>query len=303
MLTRRTLALASLAAFAHRPAFAETSPVTIGFVPSGDFAPVIMAQDKGLFAKAGLATKTMIIPLISDIPAGLVSGSMQIGATTGPALMQAVENGLDLVVVSGNSRWNPKVATASILVAKDSGIDKPEDLAGKRIGIPGLNSVMDLLFRRWLILHHISPDKIVPIEVSLPAMGDLLRTHQIDAALAKEPFITRSLANGAVVRLADYVKEVDPNGLNLVWVSTRDWADANHAAIEKFRVGLRAGIDFFEHDPEAPAIELRVLKSNTTVMPNFDTVVTAADLQFQEDLAKQFGLVQGKDDVKKLLVS
>jgi NitT/TauT family transport system substrate-binding protein len=228
---------------------------------------------------------------------------MQIGATTGPALMQAVENGLDLVVVSGNSRWNPKVATASILVAKDGGIDKPEDLAGKRIGIPGLNSVMDLLFRRWLILHHISPDKIVPIEVSLPAMGDLLRTHQIDAALAKEPFITRSLANGAVVRLADYVKEVDPNGLNLVWVSTRDWADANHAAIEKFRVGLRAGIDFFEHDPEAPAIELRVLKSNTTVMPNFDTVVTAADLQFQEDLAKQFGLVQGKDDVKKLLVS
>ena len=306
MLTRRALAIAGLAAgatLAARDARAQGATVNIGFVPSGDFAPVIMAQEKGLFKKAGLETKTIIIPLISDIPAGLISNSMQIGASTGPALMQAVDNGLDLVVVSGNSRWSPTVATASLLVARDGGITRPEDLKGKRIGVPGLNSVMDLLFRRWLLLHHVQPDQVVDVEVTLPQMGDLIRTHQIDAALVKEPFITRALASGAVVRLADYVKEVDPNGLNLVWISTRDWAEANRPAITEFRSGLQAGIEFFLHDPEAPAIELRVLKSNTTVLPNFDTNVTTADLQFQEDLARQFGLIQGKPDVSKLLVS
>jgi NitT/TauT family transport system substrate-binding protein len=304
MLTRRTLALAGLAgAMTTARARAEAPPITIGFVQSGDFAPAIMAQEKGLFAKAGLDTKTLMIPIISDIPAGLVSGSMQIGASTGPALMQAVDNGLDLVLVSGNSRWSPTVATTSLLVAKDGGITKPEDLRGKRVGVPSLNSVLELLFRRWLLLHGVKPQDLTYVELAFPQMGDLVRTHQLDAAVVKEPFVGRALAGGAVVRLADFIKEVDSNGLNIIWLATREWADANRSAIAQFRAGLQSGIDFFLHDPEAPAIELRVLKSTTTVIPVFDTHVSTADLQFQEDLARQFGLIQGTPDVAKLIVS
>ena len=308
-LSRRGLAMAGLAtclAGSARRAWAwagAAAPITIGIVPSGDFAPAIMAQEKGFFAAQGLASHVTIIPLIGNIPAGLMSGSMQIGVTTGPTMLQAVENGLDLVAVSGNSRFSPDIATVSLLVAKDGGIASPADLRGKRIGLPGLGSQLDLLFRRWLLLHGVAPKDVVSIELSFPQMGDLLRSHQIDAAVVKEPFVSRALAGGGVVRLADYVREVDPHGINVFWIATRAWAEANRPALAQFRAGLRQGMDFFLHDPEAHAIEQRVLHSTTTVLPVLDTEITASDLQFEADVARQFGLLEGsKLDPAKLIV-
>lgn len=307
-LTRRSLttgSLATLAAGLATPHIARAAaPVVLGMVPSGDFAPAIIAKEKGFFAAQGLDATYTIIPLIGDIPAGLISGSMQIGVTAGPTLLQAVENGLDLVAVSGNSRFSPDIATVSLLTAKEGGLARPEDLRGKRVAVPGLNSVLDLLFRRWLIRHGMQPSDVTLVEVTFPAMGDLLRSHQVDAAIVKEPFVTRALASGAAMRLANYIPEVDPHGLNVFWIATRKWAEANRPAVAQFRAGLRQGMEFFRHDPEAKEIEQRVLHSTTTVIPAFDTEITAADLQFEEEIGRQFGLIQGdKIDAARLIVS
>jgi NitT/TauT family transport system substrate-binding protein len=293
VLTRRALTLGGAALGVSVPclAFADDPAITLGIVQSGDFLPAIVADRKGFFKNEGLDVRIVTIPIISNIPAGLTSGSMQMGVTTGATFIQAVANGLDLVVVSGNSRFAPDIATASLIAGKDAGLKTAKDLRGKRIAVPGLNSVLDLLFRRWLIAQNMDPKDLQVIEASFPQMADLLRSRQVDCAIMKEPFIERAITSGAGVRLVDYIREVDPNGLNVFWIATGAWARAHATALPKFRAALEKGFTFVRSDPESHKIEMEVLRSETKVLPHFDTKVTLADLKFEEDLSRQFGLI------------
>lgn len=75
-------------------AFGQVTKVNIGFSPAADFTPVFAAKDKGFFEKRGLDATLTRIPLASNIPAAIVSGSLQIGMGTGSMLVQTAEAGL-----------------------------------------------------------------------------------------------------------------------------------------------------------------------------------------------------------------
>lgn len=281
---------------------AHADQVAIGFVPTTDFAPVVVAKEQGTFLKDGLDAKLVVIPLMSNVPAAIISGSVQIGTTTGPVFLQAQENGLDLVAVAGASRWTPESQTLSLMAATGVDISKPQDLVGKRVGIPGLNSLIHLTFNRWLVMKGVDYTQVQEIETAFPQMSDLLRNHQLDAAMVIEPFRGMVTGSGAGTRVADIAQEVNPNFLAAFWVADRGWATSHPAEIAAFRKGLRQGIDAYLHDPAAKDIEKAFYKNNARVIPAFSADMTAGDLAFHQDLAKQFKLLEGKTDPAKLIL-
>jgi NitT/TauT family transport system substrate-binding protein len=294
--------IALMLALSLTAAHAEDSKLTIAYVPAADFAPIMVAKDRGYFTNHGIDATLTVIPLISNIPAGLISGSLQIGATTGPIFLQAAENGLDLVAVAGVGSWTPDNQTASLIAGTGSGITTPQDLVGKRVAVPGFNSLMDLIFRRWAISKGIQLTSLTEVEASFPAMGDLLRTHQVGAAMVIEPFRDFALSSGAGSRLADPAREVSTTILASFYIAERGWATAHPKDIAGFRAALREGIETLTTDPSARAIETKYLKVTTKILPHYTADITLADLQFHEDLAKQFGLVEGKADLQKLIL-
>jgi NitT/TauT family transport system substrate-binding protein len=302
-ISRRGLIGAGLAA--GLPAVADTpAKVAIGFPVSDDFVPAMVAKDLGLFAQQGVDATITIISLISNIPAAILSGSLQIGATTGPTLLQARENGLDLVAVAGMSHLTPDHQLVSLVIGKNSGITKPADLIGKKIAVPGLNSLLDLLLRRWLVQNKIDPARVTLIEASFPAMADMLRTGQVDAAIIKEPSRSSAISSGAGVRFVDYPGQVRPDILNTFWIAERRWAEANPAAVHGFRAGLDAGIAAYEKDPKGGRqIEQRYFKAREGMMPFFSTRMTPDDLAFMQELTHQFGLVDSKLDPKSMILN
>lgn len=283
-------------------AVAQADPVGIGFVPTTDFVPVMVAKDKGYFDQDGLDAKLTIIPLMSNVPAAIISGSIQIGTTTGPIFLQAQENGLDLVAVAGASRWTPSSQTVSLIAASGTEIKSPADLVGKRVGVPGLNSLIDLSFRHWLVMKGVDWTKVQLVETIFPQMSDLLRSHQLDAALVIEPFRSLVLANGAGTRVSDFIQDINPNFLAAFWVSERGWATSHPAEIAAFRKGLRQGIDAYLNDPEGRVIEMKYLKNNAKVIPAFSPEMTAQDLAFHQELAKEFKLLEGRADPTTLIL-
>jgi NitT/TauT family transport system substrate-binding protein len=294
--------IALMLALSLTAAHAEDSKLTIAYVPAADFAPIMVAKDRGYFTNHGIDATLTVIPLISNIPAGLISGSLQIGATTGPIFLQAAENGLDLVAVAGAGAWTPDSQTASLIAGTGSGVTTPQDLVGKRVAVPGFNSLMDLIFRRWAISKGVQLTSLTEVEASFPNMGDLLRTHQIAAAMVIEPFRDFALSSGAGTRLADPALDVSPNILAAFYMAEGGWARAHPKEIAGFRASVREGIETFTKDPTARAIEAKYLKVNAKVLPHYTADITVADLQFHEDLAKQFGLVEGKADLQKLIL-
>ena len=79
----------------------------IGCTATSDCASAMVAVDQGMFAKHGLDAKMMLIGINSNIPAAIVSNSIQIGGPTESVFLQAVDGGLDLVAVEGASRMDP----------------------------------------------------------------------------------------------------------------------------------------------------------------------------------------------------
>src|SRR4051812_8889744 len=90
------------AAIALEPALSapETPNVTIGMTSSSVFLNAFVAKDQGFFAKDGLDLKIQPMLGMTSI-SSVVANSIQFSGPTPSNFLQAVDNGLDLVVAAG----------------------------------------------------------------------------------------------------------------------------------------------------------------------------------------------------------
>jgi NitT/TauT family transport system substrate-binding protein len=271
-------------------------------VPVTDYLPAYVAKEKGFFDKHKVAVELQRIPLIANIPPALLSGSVQIGISTGPGFLQATEGGLDFVVVAAGARQGP-VATVSLVARPDVGITKAADLKGKKVAMPGINSLFDVMFRKWLLMNNMRPSDVQIVEAAMPALGDLLRGKQVDAVCVLEPFRSRIIDAGVGVNVADFFNEVAKGPIMSFYMAERKWAVQNVEAVHAFRAALQDGIEFIRaNEAEAREIEAKYLGLNAKVAPVYTGEITAADLKFYQDIGKELGLLQGKNETSDLLL-
>src|SRR5579884_2260727 len=126
---------------------AEPAKVGIGYPPATDFLAVYVAKEKGIFEKHNIDATLTKIPVVNNIPSAVVSGSIQIGMTTIPVVLQADDGGLNLVIIAGAARHTKEHPFISLLASSDVHYQKPSDVIGKTVGVPGINSVIDVMFR------------------------------------------------------------------------------------------------------------------------------------------------------------
>src|SRR3954449_3806400 len=150
-MTKFRAAAAVLALLAAAPAQAQTR-IQIGCTATTDCASAMIAVDEGLFKKHGLDAEMTLIGINSNIPAAILSNSIQIGGPTSTVFLQAADGGLDLVAVAGATIMNPTSNGAiTAFVRNGITIKEPKDFIGKKLGSPGLNAFLHVLFVKWLV--------------------------------------------------------------------------------------------------------------------------------------------------------
>src|ERR1700716_58193 len=82
---------------------AAQTKIQFGCTATSDCASAMVAVDEGIFKKYGLEAEMTPIGINSNIPAAILSNSIQIGGPTSTVFLQAVDGGLDLVAVAGAS--------------------------------------------------------------------------------------------------------------------------------------------------------------------------------------------------------
>jgi len=125
-------------------------PLAIGSSAGAESTPIFVAAEEGIFAKHGLDTNITLIPLMPNLPAAVLSNSVQIGFMTATTFLQAVGGGIDFVAVSGGSVTSHQTTNIAFMASSQSGIHTPQDLVGHKIGVPGLGAFMHVTFRYWL---------------------------------------------------------------------------------------------------------------------------------------------------------
>lgn len=283
------------------PAWSQ-SKINVGYIPSTDFVPLLVAEDQGLFAKHGLDVSLTAIQLANNIPAALMSRSIDIGVGTMPPLLLAVENGMDFVIISGYTRNLASDPQTSLMIRKGMAYNEPADLKKKRIASPGLLSSFDIHFRKWLTIKGVPVSDVDFVEAGFPQMSDMLRNGTVDGAIVIEPFRSTVVKSGSGVRAVDFLGQVTPNDAGAVWIALREWADAHPRERVAFRAALEEGVAAVTSDKAtAEAIEHKYLKFVAPMAEDWNFNVTPADIQFYEDMMHEFHILHQPIDPAGLI--
>jgi putative hydroxymethylpyrimidine transport system substrate-binding protein len=155
MMTRRffTLVLALLGLVLAQPAMAQTAvsqsreklTLLLDWFVNPNHAPIVIAQQRGLFAKHGLDVE-IIEPSDPSAPPRLIAaGQGDIGVSYQPSFTRAVKNGIPVV------RAGTLVATPlnTLTVLADGPVKSLADLKGRTIGYSG-SGIQDIMLKTML---------------------------------------------------------------------------------------------------------------------------------------------------------
>lgn len=284
-------------------AMAQANKIAIGYATATDFLPAFVAKENGCYAKQGLDVTLTRIAIASTIPAAIISGSLQIGMSTAPILLQSTEGGLSLQAVAGATRMVKSNPTISLVLRNSVKMASASDLKGKKIGVPGINSVADVMFRKWLANEGVKQSDLTFIETPFPQMSDLLKAGTLDGVLAAEPIRSLIVGAGNGHRApVEYYVAVDPDTVLAFWISDSKWAEANKDVVAKFRSCLREGLQFIASEPaRSKEIEKQYLGFNTPNYPTMTADIKPSDFDFFVRIGTEMGLVTSKIDVNKLV--
>lgn len=264
--------------------------ITIGVPPVPEFVLPMIAADKGFFKDHGIEATIKVIPGGQSMPAALQSDSLQVAALSTASLIQVTDSGLDLVIVSGGAIASVNDTNYGIVAGASSGIEKPEDFIGKKIGTPGLGSFFHIMAREWFRRKGVDWKKITFVESTFPQLADLLKAKTVDAVLSTNPFLQRAAVpeiGGKVFYIAaDLPDRLPP----FIYASSRAWADTNKQAAAGFRLAMDKAIAFQQSDmPGTLEIFGKYVKMppeilKTLTINKLDTNVTPQQVQLWVDM-------------------
>ncbi|HEX6270274.1 MAG TPA: ABC transporter substrate-binding protein [Anaerolineales bacterium] len=182
----------------------------MGYIPNIQFAPFYVALEKGYFREAGIDLE-LDYKFETDGVALVGAGELPFAVVSGEQVLLARAQGLPVVYVAAWYQQYP----VSVVAKSELGVLIPQDLKGKKVGLPGLFGANYVGLRA--LLHEASLEES---DVTLDAIGfnqvELMAAGQQDIVVgyaANEPIQLR--AQGVAVteiRVADYV-QLASNGI------------------------------------------------------------------------------------------
>ena len=191
----------STSAQAPSPALEKTS-ITVAAVPAEGATGMYIAQDKGLFARAGLHVTIKDVTSSATVIPGLVHGDFQVASGQFSPFIAADASGLArLDIVAPGFALSPHVN--EIMAPPGSPVKSVADLKGKTIAVVAPNSEISDLLYSVLGANGIAPGQVKLVTIAFPAMAAALAAHRVDAAYLTEPYATEAGQKYGDVGIAD----------------------------------------------------------------------------------------------------
>lgn len=303
---------AALLTFASLPgrAFANTS-LSVGYTTVSDASYLFSAIEEGFFKQRGLDVEARFIPLNPSLPPAIQSGSLTVGLETPSVYLQSVDGGLDHVVIGGAARLSKGTTGAGFVVSAASGIKTAQDCVGKTIGAPGLGALLHVAFRKWLRQNGVDDTQVKFVEAAFPQHNDLLRGGSVDGVVTVDPFMNRITSSGTGHLVSHYLSELPEGMPTLVFVTRRDWAEANPEQVKAFQEAIAQSAEFVADPANDKAVREQLGKYIKLPPPVLATMeinppsptITTEQLNHWVETMEQQDMLKNKLDLSKLIIS
>ncbi|HLN86944.1 MAG TPA: ABC transporter substrate-binding protein [Candidatus Limnocylindrales bacterium] len=211
---------------------------------AGFQAPVWAPKDFGLFAKYGFNGDVVLLSGSVRQLQALLGNSIQLAQADAATAVNAINQGADLVMISGTLNSFPY----SFITQKD--IRKPEDLAGKKIGILAVGGATEtatlLALKAWNV-----PRQSVTIFPAGDSAARIvsLTAKAIDGTMLSYPDINEAVRLG----MHEFAKMSDVKGSSFpmnVMVARRSYVEKNRDTVKRFQQAYAEGVYQFMNSKE-----------------------------------------------------
>jgi NitT/TauT family transport system substrate-binding protein len=280
--------------------------IKLGLLPFSESLGAVIADKQGYFKEAGIAVESAKFDSGAIAVPVLQSGRMDIVLSNTVATFQAIEQGLDAVVLAPAAivRTAPPDTTTAVMARKGA-IKSPKDLEGKRIGVNVINSTAWLHAVAWLEKHGVDRTKVRFTEVPFPQMNDPLLNGQLDAVVQVEPFRSALMSTGNAEIVGWPYVETAPDTDITQYIALTSWVQKNHALAAKFVQAVTKGAQFAASNEAAtrdinmqftnlnPALKDKVL------LPRLGTAINLKEMTHTIELMQKYGLLKTPVDLSK----
>jgi nitrate/nitrite transport system substrate-binding protein len=192
-LTRRALIASALAV----PAFAQSSPIKLGFIALTDAAPLIIAKEKGYFDKYKVA-----VELSKQASWGALRDNLVLGGAGSGIDGAHILTPMTTLMTMGKITNQPlPMSIIARLNLQGQGITLSNAItdikALKKVAMTFPGGTHDIWLRYWLASQGIDPDKDVQtIAVPPPQMVANMKVGGMDAYCVGEPWNAQAISQG-----------------------------------------------------------------------------------------------------------
>jgi len=224
--------------------------------------------------------KVDVLPFTNpgDQKTALLAGNLDICGTTIALAITAASKGEPVVVVSGLCN-----KCSAIVVRKDSNIDTPAALKGKKIAyVPG--TMHHVLLLETLKRAGLDPEKDVELKrIDFFDMGQALSQGAVDAFCSGEPYPSLAVTNGYGRILAYPYYDDSVGAINAGMLSTRDKIKNNRELIQQLVTAQAKATEYLKAHPQEWLDMASKFGTDRNVLD-----ITASNIKLIWDLDKEY---------------
>lgn len=221
---------------------ATDGKLTVAMLRSATQTPFYVAVESGLYKYYGLEVVPVQFSGGTQTIMAMISGDVQMTTTGGPAAINARLKGGSVAFVGTNVGVFPYILYVS------GGINKAEDLKGKRVGVAGLGGVTQFAMIYALKKLGLNPET----DVTMTQIGSAglrlsaIVSGSISATLVQPPesLKARELGLRPLLNLAQSGVKFPVNQV----ITTLDYLRSNRENVKKFMMGSIAGLGKLKSD-------------------------------------------------------
>lgn len=289
----------------------EKTTLTVSIMKPTDLAPFHLAMQEGFFEDEGLTIKPVDAASGGESVTKLASGDADIAYSSYTPFFLSESQG-----VLNNKGGVKLIADASsagpdscvVVALPDSPIKSIKDMEGATVAVTAKQTISDLLVMSTLKTNGVDWKSINFTPVPFPKTADALKSKQVDAAFATEPFIQDTHKRAGAVTLFDTAVGPTANIPTAGWASSGEFVEENPNTIAAFQRAMQRGTDLALSDRslvEPLLVKFAGVDEETAKLATlltFQSKLDPARLQRVPDLMKEFEVINADLDVNDMIV-